>query len=92
MQVLRQILNAEQVVPFIDMPQDMRHGQVAITVISVQETPSKPVTQKTNRAALEKIWEITKGHANPAIIPLEKHAWALAVADNAAKGKYDPKW
>jgi hypothetical protein len=91
MQVLRQILDAEQVAPFIDMPQDMRHGRVAITVISVHEAPPKLVMQKTNRAALEKIWKITKGHANPTIIPLEKHAWALAVADNAARGKYEPK-
>jgi hypothetical protein len=32
MQAVRQILEAEQIVPFIDMPQDMRHGQVGIIV------------------------------------------------------------
>jgi hypothetical protein len=32
MQAVRQILEAEQIAPFIDMPQNMRHGQVEIIV------------------------------------------------------------
>jgi hypothetical protein len=91
MQTVHQIVDAKQLSPLIDIPVDMQ-GKVEITITPVKELRAESAVKKPNREVLKKIWEITKKHADPSLIPFEKQAWALAVSDSAAKGKYGPQY
>jgi hypothetical protein len=91
MQTVHQIVDIKQLSSLIDIPVDMQ-GKVEITITPVKEVSAESAAKKPNREVLKKIWEITKKHADPSLIPFEKQAWALAVSDSAAKGKYDPQY
>jgi len=91
-QTFRQVIDAEQISTFVNLPAAMRHGLVEITVVSLQKPVKQTIARKTKPEVLRKIWEITKGRANAALIPLEKTAWSEATAENAVSGKYAPKF
>jgi hypothetical protein len=91
MQAVRQIVDAEWLTSFMDIPEDMRHIKVEIIVLPIiQENPAgmKP---GVNHEALEKIYGSLHDYARPALISKEKSAWQTAVMENAGKGKYDPR-
>jgi hypothetical protein len=89
MQTLRKIIDVKRLMPFIDIPADMRQGQVEIIIIPIAKT--RAVKPKVNHAALNKAYGSLHQYANPSLIPLEKTAWQTAVAKNAAQGKYGPQ-
>jgi hypothetical protein len=72
--------------PFIDIPDDMRQGQVEIIIMPL--TPARTAKPTINHEALNKVYGSLHQYANPSLIPLEKSAAQMAIAKNAAKGKY----
>ncbi|MDR3275628.1 MAG: hypothetical protein LBT11_00220, partial [Treponema sp.] len=79
----------KRLMPFIDIPDDMRHGQVEIIIMPIK--PARATKPKVNHEALNKAYGSLHQYANPSLIPLEKTAWGAAVAKNAAQGKYGPQ-
>jgi hypothetical protein len=89
MQTIRKIIDVKRLMPFIDIPDDMRLGQVEIIIMPIAQ--ARAVKSKVNHEALNKVYGSLHQYANPSLIPLEKTAWQMAVTNNAAKGKYGTK-
>jgi hypothetical protein len=91
MQVVRKIIDVKRLMPFIDIPDGMRQGQVEIIIMPIKPAKaikSRAIKSKANHDALNKVYGSLHQYANPSLIPLEKTAWQMAVAKNAAQGKY----
>jgi hypothetical protein len=86
MQAVRQIVDAEQLTPFMKIPEDMRHIKVEIIVLPAARENSADMKAKVDYEALEKAYGGLNGYANPALIPQEKNAWQIAVIENAGTG------
>jgi hypothetical protein len=91
MQAVRQIVDAERLTSFMDIPEDMRHIKVEIIVLPVTQENPATVNPKVNHAALEKVYGSLHDYAHPGLISKEKSAWQTAIMENAKKGKYDPR-
>jgi hypothetical protein len=78
MQTVRKIVDVKRLIPFIDIPNDMRQGQVEIVIIPITQTQT--IKEKVNHEALNKVYGSLHQYANPHLIPLEKNAWQMAVA------------
>jgi hypothetical protein len=91
MQAVRQIVDAEQLTSFMNIPEDMRHIKVEIIVLPVVRENLVDKKAKVNYEALEKAYGSLCDYANPALIPKEKSAWQTAVMENAEKGKYESR-
>jgi hypothetical protein len=90
MQAVRQIVDAERLTSFMDIPEAMRHIVEIIVLPITQENPTS-MNPKVNHEALEKVYGNLRDYAHPALIAKEKNAWQTAVMENAEKGKYDPR-
>jgi hypothetical protein len=88
MQAVRQIVDAEQLAPFMDIPEDMRYTKVEIIVLPVTQGNPARMNPKVNYEALEEVCGGLHDYANPALISKEKDAWQKAVIENAGKGMY----
>jgi hypothetical protein len=88
MQAVRQIVDAEQLTSFMQIPEDMRHIKVEIIVLPVTREHLVDMKAQVNYEALEKVYGSLYDYANPAMIPKEKNAWQTAVMENAVKGTY----
>ena len=75
MQAMKQIVDAERLTSFMNMPEDMRHTKVEIIVLPVAEESSAGINQGVNLAALEKAYGSLHDYADPELIPKEKNAW-----------------
>jgi hypothetical protein len=85
MQAVRQIVDAEQLTSFMDIPEDMRNIKVEIIVLPV----TRDISHNVNHAALEKVYGSLHDYAAPALIQKEKNAWRTAVIEKAGKRKYE---
>ena len=81
MQAIRQIVDAERLCPFIDIPAAMRNTKVEIIVL-----PAPPLS--ADDAALDALCGSLHEYANPALIPGEKTAWQTAAMEKAAHAQY----
>ncbi|MDR1230688.1 MAG: hypothetical protein LBK61_04725 [Spirochaetaceae bacterium] len=88
MQAVRQIVDAEQLSSFMDIPENMRNLKVEIIVLPAPRDTGPDV----NRGALEKVYGSLHDYANPALVQKEKNAWRTAVMENAGKGKYETRF
>jgi hypothetical protein len=88
MQTIRQIVDAEQLAAFMNIPEDMRHIKVEIIVLPVNQKNSTDMNSKINHEALEKVYGSLHDYANPVLISKEKNAWQMAIMKNAGKGTY----
>jgi hypothetical protein len=79
MQAVREIVDAEHLTSFMNIPEDMRHIKVEIIVLPAAR--EKPVGMNPE----------PNDYADPALIPKEKNAWQMAVMENAGKGKYESR-
>ena len=70
MEVVRKVVSADLLSPFIDLPWDRRDMQVELIVIpQVEQTSCKcEVSAKSLKGCL-------KAYANPALWEKEQHAW-----------------
>ena len=91
MHAVRQIVDAEKLTPFMNIPEDMRHIKVEIIVLPVTEENPAGKNPEVNYAALEKVYGSLRDYANPALIPQEKNAWQMEVMENAGKGAYESR-
>jgi hypothetical protein len=74
---IRQIVDSEKLTSFMKIPEDMRHIEVEIIVLPLnQEKPAGPAPE-VNHDALEKLFGSLHEYANPALIPTEKSAWEM---------------
>ena len=89
MHAVRQIVDAEQLASFMNIPDDMRHIKVEIIVLPVTQENPAGKNPEVNYEALEKVYGSLHDYANPALIPEEKNAWQTAVMENAGKGTYE---
>jgi hypothetical protein len=85
MEAIRQVIDAERLAGIVDMPESMKYRKVEIIILPDLATEEKP---KINKTALKKAFGSLHKYANPDLIPLEKKAWEIAVADKYA-GKHD---
>jgi hypothetical protein len=85
MQAIRQIVDAEQLWSFVDMPESMRNTKVEIIVFPTETPPSKAQVDYT---ALDRLCGSLHEYANPDLISGEKNAWKTAVLEKAGQGKY----
>jgi sigma54-dependent transcription regulator len=85
MQTVRQIVDAEQLTSFMDIPEDMRNIKVEIIVLPV----THDINPNVNHAALEKVYGSLHDYAAPAIIQKEKNAWRTAVIEKVRKRKHE---
>jgi hypothetical protein len=76
MQTVRKIIDVKHLIPFIDIPDDMRQGQVEIIIMPI--TQARMVKPKVNHEALNKVYGSLRKYANPSLIPLEKTANRLS--------------
>jgi hypothetical protein len=89
MQAIKQIIDAERLVPIIDLPENMRHTKVEVIVFPANDAPE--TNTGINLAALDALYGSLHAYANPDLIPLENTAWQAAVEENFRQGKYDAK-
>jgi hypothetical protein len=89
MQAIRQIVDAERLSSFMDIPEDMRHVKVELIVLPVSQEKPAGMNPKVNYEALEKAYGSLHDYANPALISKEKNAWQRAVMEKAGTGKYE---
>ena len=69
MEVVRKIVNADILMPIIDLPWDTRDLQVEVIVIpQIKETSRQEVSVESLEGCL-------KEYANPALWEKEQHAW-----------------
>ncbi|MHC6203036.1 hypothetical protein ACYULU_07565 [Breznakiellaceae bacterium SP9] len=92
MQAIRQIVDAERLTSFVDIPDDMRNTKVEIIILPFTQEVSKPQNPAINYDALEKLYGNLHEYADPAHIAHEKNAWQTAVIKNAEREKYEPKY
>jgi hypothetical protein len=92
MQAVRQIVDAEQLASFMNIPEDMRHIKVEIIVLPVSQKTPAGTNPEVNHDVLEKVYGSLHEYAHPSLTPKEKNAWQMAVMENAGKGKYDPRF
>ncbi|GHU15291.1 hypothetical protein FACS189441_6750 [Betaproteobacteria bacterium] len=88
MQAIKQIIDAERLVPILDLPENMRHTKVEVIVFPANDDAPEADTA-INLAALDALYGSLHEYANPNLIPLENTAWQTAVEENALRGKYD---
>ena len=72
MEAIRKILDAERILPIIDLPDHMRNRQVEVIILPVDE--EKGSSGKSMKGFLRR-------YANPDFIALEKQAWAEVVEE-----------
>jgi hypothetical protein len=90
MQAIRQIVDAEHLSSFMNIPEDMRHIKVEIIVLPVSRENPAGMNPKVNYEALENVYGSLHDYAHPALISKEKNAWQTAVMEKAGMGKYEP--
>jgi hypothetical protein len=90
MQAIRQIVDAERLTSFMNIPEDMRHIKVEIIVLPVGREKPAGMNPRINYEALEKVYGSLHGYAHPALISKEKNAWQSAVIEKAGTEKYEP--
>ena len=79
-------MDAEQLSPFIDMPDAMRHTKVELIVLPAAPRETPPLW--ADDAALDKLCGSLHEYANPALISGEKTAWQTAAREKAAQSQY----
>jgi len=73
MEAVREIIDADSLMPVIALPDYMKNQKVEVIVLSISpETTRKPV--KSMKGFLRE-------YANPALIEKEKDAWGIAVKE-----------
>jgi thiamine pyrophosphate-dependent acetolactate synthase large subunit-like protein len=87
MQAIRQIVDAERLYSFIDMPVSMQNTKVEIIILPALPEETPPAA---DYAALDKLCGSLHEYANPALISGEKTAWQTAAMEKAAYAQYAP--
>jgi hypothetical protein len=88
MQALRKIMVANELIPLMDIPHDMRSAQVEVIVLPISPIEVKP---KTNINLLKKLKGSLSKYANANLRNLEKKAFEMEIEENYKKGKYNVK-
>ena len=89
MQAIRQIVDAERLSPFINIPAAMRNTKVEIIVLPASSQHTPPLLSADD-AALDTLCGSLHEYANPALIPGEKTAWQTTAMEKAAHAHYAP--
>ncbi|MDR2491775.1 MAG: hypothetical protein LBD20_10285 [Spirochaetaceae bacterium] len=79
MQAIRQIVDAEQLYPIIDIPNAMRNSKVEIIIMPV--APQETLPPEADYAALDKLYGSLHEYANHTLISGEKTAWQTAAIE-----------
>lgn len=71
MEFIREIINSDKLENIIFIPENMKHKNVEILILPVQE----------KKSGIGKLRGVLKKYANPELIEKESEAWEMAVTE-----------
>jgi len=77
MEYLRKTVNSDALAAVFDLPISLRNRNVEVIIMPADNVGDQTHTRKSTKGCLKK-------YANPALIQLEKNAWAKAVEEKYA--------